>query len=145
MNQSPSPDPRTPRAEPESFRARALSASLTVNDIAKSLAFYHDVLGFTVDRRHEREGTLFSVSLKAGDVRVLLNQDDGKKGLNRVKGVGFSLQFTTEQDIDTLAATIRERGGRFETEPMDTRFGTRIFRVADPDGFKLTISSPRKG
>jgi hypothetical protein len=30
-------------------------------------------------------------------VRILLNQDDGAKGFDRVKGEGFSLMFTTAQ------------------------------------------------
>jgi hypothetical protein len=34
-----------PRAQPESFRARRLTASLTVNDIQASLAWYRDVVG----------------------------------------------------------------------------------------------------
>jgi len=133
----------TTRTEPESFRARTLSASLTVGDIRKSLAWYRDVVGFTVDQLYERDGTLRSVALKAGDVRILINQDDGAKGLNRVKGAGFSLQFITVQDIDDLAAGIRERGGTLDSEPADMPWGARVFRMLDPDGFKLTISSPR--
>src|SRR5512133_4147122 len=93
----------TRRAEPESLRARALQASLTVQDIAKSLAWYRDILGFTVDQKYEREGKLRAVSLKAGAVRILINQDDGSKGLERVKGQGLSLQITTAQSIDDVA------------------------------------------
>ena len=47
----------------------ALAASLTVNDIQASLAWYRDVFGFAVDRNYEREGKLMAVSLKAGEVR----------------------------------------------------------------------------
>jgi lactoylglutathione lyase len=130
------------RAQPESFRARAVSPSLTVKDIQKSLAFYRDVLGFTVDEQYERDGRLQAVSLKAGGVRILLGLDDGKKGFDRVKGEGFSLQFTTAQNVDELAQRIKERGGTLDTEPMDG-WGARAFRVRDPDGFKLTISSER--
>ncbi len=78
------------RSEPESFRARTLSASLTVKDLAKSLAWYHDVVGFSVEREHRREGTLRAISLSAGDVRILINLDDGAKGWDRAKGEGFS-------------------------------------------------------
>jgi len=130
----------TPRAVPESFRARALSASLTVNDLTKSLAWYRDVLGFTVDEQYEREGKVVAVTLKAGDVELLINQDDGAKGLDRVKGVGFSLQFTTVQDIDTLAQGIVARGGKLDTELTDMPWGARIFRIKDPDGFRMTFS-----
>lgn len=131
------------RAQPESFRARSLAASLTVNDLQKSLDWYTDVLGFTVDQRHEREGTLRAVSLKAGSVRILLGQDDGKKGWDRVKGEGFSLQFTTAQDVDALAEGIRSRGGTLASEPADMPWGARVFRVKDPDGFTLVFASER--
>src|SRR5258705_10780854 len=67
------------------FHARALSAALTVKDLEKSLAWYRDVIGFAVDQRHEREGVLRAVSLKAGDVQILIGLDDGAKGWDRVK------------------------------------------------------------
>jgi uncharacterized glyoxalase superfamily protein PhnB len=121
----------------------ALTASLTVKDVQGSLAWYRDVVGFGVERTIEREGTLRAVALAAGSVRLLIGQDDGAKGWDRVKGLGFSLQITTDQDIDALAMGIRERGGSFETEPKDMPWGSRIFRLRDPDGFLLTISSPR--
>ena len=133
------------RAKPESFRARALNASLTVKDLQQSLAWYQDVMGFTVDQRHEREGRLVAASLKAGAVRILLGQDDGAKGWDRAKGEGFSLQFTTAQDVDAIAARIKERGGTLLTEPADMPWGTRAFRLQDPDGFRFVISSERPG
>jgi uncharacterized glyoxalase superfamily protein PhnB len=131
------------RAQPESFRARTLNASLTVNDLARSIAWYRDVVGFTVDHEHERNGKLVAASLKAGAIQILLGQDDGAKGMDRVKGIGFSLQFTTAQNIDDLANRIKSHGGTLESEPMDTPWGVRVFRVVDPDGFKLVFSSER--
>ena len=133
----------TPRAQPESFRGRTLSAALTVKDLEKSLAWYRDVAGFTVDQRHEREGKLLAVSLQAGDVRILIGQDDGAKGWDRVKGEGFSLQITTAQSVDDVAGQLKARGARLVSEPADMPWGVRMFRVEDPDGFKLTISSER--
>ena len=126
---------------PIAFSARTLQASLTVKDLEKSLAWYRDVVGFTVDQKHERAGKLMAVSLKAGDVRILINQDDGAKGLDRVKGDGFSLQFTTDQDIDEIAKRIRSHGNKLESEPANMPWGARVFRLHDPDGFKLVISS----
>jgi uncharacterized glyoxalase superfamily protein PhnB len=124
------------------LRARSLAASLTVKDLQKSLAWYADVVGFAVDRKHEREGKLMAVSLRAGDVRVLITQDDGARGWDRVKGEGFSLQITTDQNIDEIAKRIKEHGSSLDSEPADTPWGARVFRVRDPDGFKLVISSP---
>jgi len=131
----------TERSTPETFRARALQVSLTVADVERSLAWYCDVVGFTVDRRHERNGRLVGVSIMAGDVRILLNQDDGAKGKDRVKGDGFSMMIVTAQSVDEIAQRIRDRGGVLATEPADMPWGARVFRVQDPDGFRIAIST----
>ncbi len=131
----------TARAEPQSFRAFELMASLTVRDLPTSITWYHDVLGFQVEQRHEHNGALVAASMKAGRVELLLNQDDGAKGWERQKGEGFSLQFSTLQSVDDLAARIKSKGGALLSEPADMPWGARVFRLADPDGFKLSISS----
>lgn len=122
--------------------AQDLGASLTVADVSRSRDWYCNTLGFVVDREHERDGKLIAISLRAGTIRILVTQDDGSKGANRVKGEGFSLQFTTSQDIDAIASHAKAAGATFDTEPMDMR-GVRVFRLRDPDGFRLVISSPR--
>lgn len=127
------------------FLGRTLSASLTVNDLQKSLAWYQDVVGFSVDRKHEREGKLVAVSLRAGDVQILIGQDDGAKGWDRPKGEGFSMRIETDQNIDELADRIKAQGGSLELEPTDMPWGARVFRVKDPDGFKIAISSVAAG
>jgi uncharacterized glyoxalase superfamily protein PhnB len=141
-NNVPTPISGSEPTQLEAFAGVALAASLTVKDIQTSLAWYRDVLGFTVDREHAREGKLRAVSLRAGAVQILIGQDDGAKGLDRIKGEGFSLQITTAQNIDALAKRIKERGGILTSEPAEA-FGARVFRLQDPDGFKLTISSER--
>jgi uncharacterized glyoxalase superfamily protein PhnB len=134
LSQSQADEPRVP------FSAQSADASLTVADVARSVAWYRDVLGFTVDREHLRDGRLIAVSLSAGVARILVTQDNGALGTDREKGAGFSLRLTTTQDIDMLAAAAKQAGASFDTEPMDA-FGTRIFRLRDPDGFRLVISS----
>ena len=125
----------------EPLNAQSLQASLTVADLRRSLAWYREVLGFGVTREFEREGRLFAVSLIAGTVRVLLTQDDGRRG-DRVKGEGFSLQLTTSQDIDGLAERALRAGATLDTPP-ESAWGVRVFRLRDPDGFRWVISSPR--
>lgn len=125
----------------EPLNAQSLQASLTVSDVRCSLAWYREVLGFGVTREFEREGRMFAVSLIAGTVRILLTQDDGKRG-NRAKGEGFSLQLTTSQDIDGLAGRATRAGATLDTPP-ESAWGVRVFRLRDPDGFRWVISSPR--
>lgn len=124
------------------LQAQSLQASLTVADVRQSRDWYRDVLGFAVDREFEREGKLFAASMRAGTIRLLVTQDDGAKG-PRAKGEGFSLQITTPQDIDAIAAHAKLAGVALDTEPADA-WGVRVFRLRDPDGFRLVISSPRQ-
>ena len=124
----------------ESLQGTNLSVSLTVRDLQQSLHWYNHIVGFTVDRKMERDGVLRGVVITAGTVRMLLNQDDGAKGWERVKGEGFSLSITTEQDVDAIAQGIVERGGTLVTEPADMPWGARAFRLRDPDGYNLSIS-----
>jgi len=127
-----------------SLKGESVGISLTVKDLQRSLAWYTEVIGFTVDRKLERDGKLRGIALKAGSVRVSINQDDGAKGWTRVKGEGFSFAITTEQNIDELAGGIKSRGGVLDMEPADMPWGARVFRFRDPDGYRMSISSPRK-
>ncbi len=130
------------RKKPESLRLRAVMPTLTVNDIHASVEFYRDVLGFIVVDTIEHEGTLVGASVRAGTVDILLGQDDFAKGRNRSKGIGTRLYCVTHQDVDEVAAAIQSRGGQLDSQPQDQPWGTRDFAVTDPDGYKLSISSP---
>ena len=123
------------------FEAQALEVALTVRDLTHSREWYEGALGFVVDRVHEREGKILGVALRAGRIRILLTPDDGTKG-ERVKGEGFSIAFTTTQNIDAIAAQAKAAGATFDTEVSEMK-GTRFFRLRDPDGFKLVVTAPR--
>jgi catechol 2,3-dioxygenase-like lactoylglutathione lyase family enzyme len=129
------------RKQPESLRLRSAGPSFTVDNIDKSVAFYRDVLGFTLKDKWEEEGALTGVELLAGSVTFWLGQDDWKKGRGRVKGEGFRIYCGTTQDIDVLAARVRSTGIALAEEPKDMSWGGRSFAVRDPDGFLVTISS----
>lgn len=132
------------RRQPESLRLRSSAPSFTVNDVAKSLAWYRDVLGFTVKERWEHDGKLAGVELVAGSAGFMLGQDDWKKGRDRKKGEGFRIYCTTTQDVDLLAKQIEARGGTLLQQPQDEPWGARDFALADPDGFKITIAADLK-
>ena len=133
------------RKQPENLRLRALTPSITVNDIGKSLAWYRDVVGFIVEQEMQRDGVLGGAMMRAGGIRLMLDQDDFAKGRDRVKGVGFRMYFATAQDIDELASEIKSRGGILDQEPTDQPWGARVFALTDQDGFKISISTPMAG
>ncbi len=130
------------RRLPETLRVRAISPGLTVNDLAKSIAFYTGALGFVAGRRGERDGKLTFIMLQAGACELGLGQDDWAKGRERKKGEGFRIWCETRQDIDALAKRAREFGARITEEPEDKPWGVRAFSLDDPDGFHLTFARP---
>lgn len=133
-----------PAAATEGLIGESLTVSFTAKDLKTSVAWYRDVLGMTVTQEHERDGVLRAVAMQAGSVRILLNQDDGGRGWERVKGEGFAIQITTAQNIDDVANRVKANGGQLDLEPTDMPWGARIFRLRDPDGFKLSVSTPRR-
>jgi uncharacterized glyoxalase superfamily protein PhnB len=129
------------RRQPETLRLRSLMPALTVNDLAASVAWYRDVLGFIVAEEFRQEDRVVGVRLTAGTVDFLLGQDDFAKGRDRKKGAGLRLYCITGQDVDQLAAAIKEKGGQLAQEPQDQPWGARDLAVVDPDGFVISIST----
>ena len=82
--------------------------------------------------------------LKAGQVRIGLSQDDGKKGRDRVKGAGFRLYIEVPGSIDDIAARATAAGIQLTKPPYDSEWGSRLFDVTEPSGFVLTITTPAK-
>jgi catechol 2,3-dioxygenase-like lactoylglutathione lyase family enzyme len=132
------------RTEPQKLRARTMSLSLTVKDLQKSIVWYRDQVGFHMDRSWDVDGKMAGATMLAGDVRINLNQDDGKKGPGRAMGQGFSIHLSTGQDVDQVAAAIERRGAKLDDGPSDRPWGVRSFYLTDPDGYRFGIQRPLK-
>ena len=126
----------------ERLDTRAVILSLTAKDLKRSVAWYRDVLGFTVDYEMDRDGKPSSAAVRSGAAKIFLNQDDGAKGWERTKGEGFAITFETVQDVDAIAAHIKAQGWTLAKEPADMPWGVRMLRVVDPDGFRIGIWRP---
>ncbi len=124
-----------------STKLTAVMPTMTVNDIQASIAWYRDVMGFSVAREMEHDGQVMGAVVAAGAVQFLLGQDDFAKGKDRPKGVASRLYCIYEGDIDEFADAIKSRGGTLEQEPTDQPWGARDFAVKDPDGFTISFSN----
>ncbi len=126
------------------LHATNLGCSITCKDLQASLRFYREAIGFEVAQTYEDEGKVVAAVVSAGDCRIVLNQDDGKLGWDRIKGQGFYLQINVAgaADVDAAAARIAAAGGTLLSEPADREWGVRMFQFKDPDGFKLGVSTP---
>ena len=119
----------------------AVMPTMTVNDVRASIAWYRDVMGFSVAREMEHDGQLMGAVVAAGAVQFLLGQDDFAKGKDRPKGVASRLYCIYDGDIDQLAEAIKSRGGTLDQEPTDQPWGARDFAITDPDGFHISLST----
>jgi uncharacterized glyoxalase superfamily protein PhnB len=129
------------------LNATVLGGSITCKDLSASIAFYRDAIGFAVYQTYDHEGRVVAAVVGAGQITLVLNQDDGKLGWDRIKGQGFFLQINVAAaaDVDAAAARIKAAGGALIDEPADRPWGVRMFQFRDLDGFKLGISTPLAG
>lgn len=134
-------------ADTAAIPATTLGCSLTCKDINASIRFYRDAIGFAVEQSFERDGNVVAAVVVAGACRIVLNQDDGKLGWDRIKGQGFYLQINVAgaADVDAAATRITAAGGALLSAPADRPWGVRMFQFHDPDGFKLGVSTPLTG
>jgi uncharacterized glyoxalase superfamily protein PhnB len=125
----------------DAVQITAIVPTLTVDDLQKSVSFY-EALGFAIEDRWEEKGTLVGVMLRAGTCQIGLNQDDWKKGRDRMKGIGVRLSIsTTPGNVDEIAKRARNAGITLTSDPHETEWKSRAFEVSDPSGFLLTIFS----
>ena len=126
------------------LNATTLGCSITCKDLQASIRFYRDAIGFAVAQTFENDGKVAGAIIAAGDCRIVLNQDDGKLGWDRIKGQGFYLQINVAgpADVDATAKRITAAGGTLLDQPADRPWGARMFQFKDLDGFKLGVSTP---
>jgi catechol 2,3-dioxygenase-like lactoylglutathione lyase family enzyme len=110
------------------MRVECVIPILNVADLAKSLAFYLDVLGFKIDWKG---GVMASVS-RDGKPIMLCQGGQGMPGTWVWIGV--------EDDVAPLYADLRSRGVTIVQEPTNY-WWAHEFRIADPDGHVLRFGS----
>ena len=117
---------------------------LHVTDVAASLRFYVDRLGFTNPWQHEEDGKLLVAQVdRQGCALILSSQWPGKVG----KGLMF-ISLNVEPDshdahvaaVDALRAELEGRG----VAVKDGSWGYRLLVVDDPDGNQLYFNYPHE-
>ncbi len=111
---------------------------LVVRDIEKSVAYYRDRLGFTVDFTYGEPPSYAGVY--RGSVLLHLQAESQTD-----RPPGGSAVYLYVEDADRTHTELRERGARIEKEPQDYPYGLRDFDVRDLDGNRLVIASPTEG
>lgn len=121
---------------------------IRVGDLERSLAFYTEVLGMRLLRRHEYpEGRFTLAFVGYGDesehavVELTWNWDTTAYEL----GDGFGHIAIAVDDAAAACERIRARGGRVVREAGPMKHGSTVIAfVEDPDGYRIELIE-RKG
>jgi uncharacterized glyoxalase superfamily protein PhnB len=126
---------------------------LTVDDHEKALAFYRDVLGFTVLSDYSRgEFRWLNVATPTQPGLTITIQSVGGgpgtsqedlEAIDRLLAKGLLTPFVfTCADVDDLFEHLRASGAEVLQEPMDQFYGVRDCAVRDPAGNMLRFNQP---
>lgn len=118
--------------------------ALPVADLATSLTFYIEQLGFKL-ATHAPDADLAHVIDPDGDAFLLAGPRAGDVGVylddqQRIIKAGETIRFS-EADLDTRRRALQQRG-LDAPQIVETTWGERLLTIADPDGVLLTFLTP---
>ena len=130
-----------------SVRFKSLTPNLMVTDMAKTIDYYRDVLGFELMMSAPEEAPFDWAMMKSGEVSIMFQtQKSLSEELSVFKELapGGSLTFYVDM-IDATALYKRIKGkADLVKEPFDTFYGTREFIIRDCNGYLLVFAEDRE-
>lgn len=120
-----------------------LQPILQVADVDASIAFYRDVLGFSVNlTMPDDSGKIVHAELSCNGAALMFGPATGLSEVARsLLGAGVTLYITdNDGDIDAFYEQVRAAGARIAEPIQDQIWGDRTFTVQDPDGYHLTFA-----
>ncbi len=120
-----------------------LRLELFVDDLDASVAFYEDVLGFSTDHREADYAALRNGAavLGLGLARNLpAGHPFGQAALRGTRGTGAEIVLDVA-DVDAHYRRVIESGHPVAGTLRHRPWGARDFRIVDPDGYYLRITS----
>lgn len=105
---------------------------LEVTDMARSLAFYRDKLGFSAAVWGEPPS--FAI-VQRGAVTIALDASERGQSANNQ----YWAAYIYVVDVDALHAEYRDLGIAIHRDIEDAPYGCRDFDVTDPDGYILAF------
>lgn len=110
--------------------------TLSVKDLAASMAFYQDIVGLTVTRRFQGGPDTEIVFLGSGGTEVELICNKTAPGAGTSPGAGISMGFISPSIDDTIKL-LREKGYETDGVIVKPNPNTSFFFALDPDGFRV--------
>ena len=113
-----------------------------VQDVARSIAFYTEVLGFKVE--HQALPAFASVSLGSAPILLSGPQASGSRPLpngQRQESGGWNRVVLKVADLPACIVVLKEGGVRFRNEMLSGPGGRQV-QIEDPDGNPIELFEP---
>jgi catechol 2,3-dioxygenase-like lactoylglutathione lyase family enzyme len=125
-----------------------LTPNLIVSDVARSVAFYRDVLGFTVQQTVPEDAPFVFAIMVSGSVEIFLNAADTavqEYPAFKDRPIGGTLTLFVEvQGVRRAHDEIRSRV--VIVMPLEEKwYGMTEFAFLDPDGYVITYAERTAG
>lgn len=118
---------------------KAIAPQLRTTDIAGTLRFYKEKLGFSVDFNYEN----FYAGIRCGDQKVHLKQVcDQDPSISYVEEGGHLHLYLETGDATALSKELKDRGVALVKEVHETQWQTREFVIRDDQGHTLYFGEP---
>jgi uncharacterized glyoxalase superfamily protein PhnB len=130
------------------MKLTGLTPNIFTDDVARSIAFYQDVLGFRVKQTVPDAAPFVFVWLERDSVNVFLNdaaatRKDAPHATWLTVGKAGVTLFIHMDGIDELWAEVKDRAP--VAMPLTHQwYGMTEFSVTDPDGYLVTFAERRE-
>jgi catechol 2,3-dioxygenase-like lactoylglutathione lyase family enzyme len=125
----------------------SITPNLVVADVARSVAFYRDVLGFAIDATVPEAPPYVFASVKSDAVGIFLNAPEpayAEYPAFKDRPIGGTLTLFIEvEGIDQWHASLNDKVKI--VMPLEHKwYGVTEFAIADPDGYLITFAERDK-
>jgi uncharacterized glyoxalase superfamily protein PhnB len=122
---------------------KKLTPNLVVSSVERSLAFYRDTLGFTVETIVPEVAPFVFAIVRSGPVEIFLNAPEpaiAEYPSFKDQAIGGTLTLFIEvAGIDQVWSDLKDRVP--VVMPIETKwYGMTEFAIADPDGYLITYA-----
>jgi catechol 2,3-dioxygenase-like lactoylglutathione lyase family enzyme len=129
------------------MNVRLEGLTLRVADVARSIEFYSNKLGFTVEINKAPQFAMIRVGGPTGGTIGLLVHDSsdplGSKSTTPHQRAALHIELTTDH-LDALYEELKGRGVEFREPPHEEPW-ERSMTVHDPDGYTIEFAEGRRG
>ena len=124
-------------------RVRKLTPNLIVANVERSIAFYRDVLGFTVQTTVPETAPFVFGIVESGAVEIFFNAAEAAyaeyPSLNRMPIGGSLTLFMEVEQIRNIHESLKDKVN--VVMPLEKKwYGVTEFAITDPDGYVITFA-----